>query len=142
MKPKKIALSDLLTIRDMAEMSGFAGYQFTGYIATRKIKPAHKDFSKYHYGVGYFTQKQYTEIVAVLRTRVQEEKPIVPPAALLPTSEDRYIKVGQVAEICGISKRAVFRYLAKGYFVKPFILGDGAYRWSLNDIHNWVKTQR
>lgn len=139
---KKPNLSNLLTIRDMAEMSGFSNCQFSGYIARNKIKPIYKEKNYGHFGIRYFSKKQFNEIVAVLISCTNEQRPRADLPELLPVSEDRYIKAGQAAEICGISKRSLFRYLSDGCFVKPFLLGNGAYRWSLNELHNWIRTQR
>jgi excisionase family DNA binding protein len=52
---------------------------------------------------------------------------------------ERLLTTDEVAERLSLSKRAVFRMRSAGLICPCVRVGQGAIRWRLSDLENWIK---
>lgn len=57
-------------------------------------------------------------------------------------SEDRLLKVSELAKFLGVSQSTIYRWLEADKLPKPFDLGEAAVRWRLSEIEAWLEGQR
>jgi prophage regulatory protein len=54
------------------------------------------------------------------------------------TTEDRLLRLRDVMAKTGISRAAVYEWMAAGTFPKPLQAGPKAVRWRNSDIETWM----
>jgi excisionase family DNA binding protein len=57
-------------------------------------------------------------------------------------SDDKLLKVGELAKYLGVAPSTVYRWLDSGKLFQPFALGDGAVRWRKSEIDQWLEERR
>lgn len=57
-------------------------------------------------------------------------------------SDDRLLKVSELAKFLGVSQSTVYRWLDAGKLPQPFDLGEAAVRWRLSEVEAWLEEQR
>jgi len=58
------------------------------------------------------------------------------------TATDRLLKIGQVEEMTGLSRRYIYRLMREERFPRQFKPGGYASRWSENEVVAWRDRQR
>lgn len=59
---------------------------------------------------------------------------------------NRLLRVGEVADLLGVSRSYVYKLAQEENFPKPIVLGDersrrASSRWVLSEIEDWVNTR-
>ena len=54
-----------------------------------------------------------------------------------PSLNERLISVGEVAQLCGLSSRSVWRLADSGAMPRPLAIG-GSRRWKESDLRAWL----
>ena len=59
---------------------------------------------------------------------------------------NRLLRVGEVAELLGVSKSYIYKLSQIGDFPKPIVLGDetirrASSRWVLSEVEDWVNSR-
>lgn len=59
---------------------------------------------------------------------------------------NRLLRVGEVADLLGVSRSYVYKLAQEENFPKPIVLGDesnrrSSSRWVLSEIEDWVNTR-
>ena len=59
---------------------------------------------------------------------------------------NRHLRVGEVAELLGVSKSYIYKMSQTTDFPKPVVLGDentkrSASRWVLTEVEDWVSSR-
>ena len=56
-----------------------------------------------------------------------------------------YMKVGDLANMLGVSRSTIYKWVEEGHFPKPFVFGshkpDGKVsvsRWNVEEVENWI----
>ena len=53
--------------------------------------------------------------------------------------EDRLIKIGEVCQLIGSSKSTIYRLMGQGRFPQRVVSNDGAARWRLREVMDWIR---
>ncbi len=53
----------------------------------------------------------------------------------------KYIRLGQVLDLTGVSKTTVWRWVREGRFPKPFKLGLNCSAWRLDEVEQWLSSR-
>lgn len=59
-----------------------------------------------------------------------------------PLSEDRLLKVSELAEFLGVYPSTIYRWLRRGMLPQPFEIGEKAVRWRQSEIEKWLEENR
>ena len=59
-----------------------------------------------------------------------------------PHSEDRLLKVAELAKFLGVAPSTIYRWLECGKLPRPFELGEAAVRWRMSEIEAWLEENR
>lgn len=59
-----------------------------------------------------------------------------------PRSEDRLLKVSELADFLGVAPSTIYRWLEMGKLPKPFEIGEKAVRWRKSEIDLWLEENR
>jgi len=59
-----------------------------------------------------------------------------------PHSEDRLLKVSELAKFLGVAPSTIYRWLENGKLPQPFEIGDAAVRWRKSEIEHWLEESR
>lgn len=57
-------------------------------------------------------------------------------------SDDRLLKVAELAKFLGVAPSTIYRWLESGKLPKPYQLGDAAVRWRMSEIEAWLEETR
>jgi len=57
-------------------------------------------------------------------------------------SDDRLLKVSELAKFLGVAPSTIYRWLDSGKLPQPFDLGDAAVRWRKSEIEDWLEDSR
>jgi excisionase family DNA binding protein len=57
-------------------------------------------------------------------------------------SDDRMLKVSELAKFLGVSQSTIYRWLEAGKLPQPYELGESAVRWRLSEINQWLEEKR
>jgi len=56
---------------------------------------------------------------------------------------DKYIKIGDLIEILGVSRSTIYKWVSEGYFPEPVHFGDArknsTMRWVQQEVDNWLE---
>ena len=56
-------------------------------------------------------------------------------------STDRLIPVREAAQLCGISRATIYRWVAENRFPSPVRIGGRAVRWRINEVTDWIASR-
>jgi prophage regulatory protein len=59
-----------------------------------------------------------------------------------PHSEDRLLKVSELAKFLGVAPSTIYRWLDSGKLPQPYEIGDAAVRWRMSEINQWLEESR
>ena len=59
-----------------------------------------------------------------------------------PHSEDRLLKVSELAKFLGVAPSTIYRWLDTGKLPQPYEIGDAAVRWRMSEINQWLEKSR
>jgi len=59
-----------------------------------------------------------------------------------PHSEDRLLKVSELAKFLGVAPSTIYRWLDNGKLPQPYEIGDAAVRWRMSEINQWLEESR
>jgi prophage regulatory protein len=59
-----------------------------------------------------------------------------------PHSEDRLLKVSELAKFLGVAPSTIYRWLDTGKLPQPYEIGDAAVRWRMSEINQWLEESR
>ena len=51
----------------------------------------------------------------------------------------RLVKLGEVSNLTGFKKSAIYKRISEGTFPSPIKLGGKASRWSLAEVQTWIE---
>lgn len=57
-------------------------------------------------------------------------------------SDDRLLKVSELAKFLGVAPSTIYRWLDCGKLPQPFEIGEAAVRWRLSEIEQWLEDNR
>lgn len=57
-------------------------------------------------------------------------------------SEDRLLKVSELAKFLGVAPSTIYRWLESGKLPQPYALGESAVRWRMREIEEWLEENR
>lgn len=57
-------------------------------------------------------------------------------------SNEKMLKASDLANIFGVDRSTIYRWLEKGILPDPYELGDAALRWRWKDIEDWLEQRR
>ena len=53
------------------------------------------------------------------------------------SKDEKFLRVGEVAELVGVDRTTIYRWVQKGHFPPPLMFGLGK-RWRLTVIKEWI----
>ena len=61
-------------------------------------------------------------------------------------SDEKYLKVGDVANTLWVARSTIYRWVDSGHFPKPVVLGpetdkNSSTRWLRTEVEEWLKTR-
>ncbi|MGY0662972.1 helix-turn-helix transcriptional regulator [Bordetella bronchiseptica] len=56
-------------------------------------------------------------------------------------AQDRFLRMHQVCEMCGLSRSAIYGRIKLGLFPAQVQLGPKSVAWLASDISNWMQTR-
>ncbi len=61
-------------------------------------------------------------------------------------SDERYIKVSEVAKRIGVARSTIYRWVDEGHFPKPVIFGpvkdyNSTSRWLRTEVEQWIESR-
>ena len=61
-------------------------------------------------------------------------------------SDEKYLKVGEVAEALGVARTTIYRWVDSGHFPKPLVFGpendkNSTTRWLRTEIDDWIRAR-
>ena len=62
-------------------------------------------------------------------------------------SDDKFLKVGELAEKLGVSQTTIYRWVEDGHFPRPMVLGpeteskNSSIRWSWSEVETWLENR-
>ena len=59
-----------------------------------------------------------------------------------PHSEDRLLKVSELAKFLGVAPSTIYRWLDSGKLPQPYEICDAAVRWRMSEINQWLEESR
>jgi len=59
---------------------------------------------------------------------------------LNPFASERLIDIKEVADITGLKRATIYKWIKESKFPKPLKLGEKASRWKLSSIMDWIGT--
>lgn len=82
----------------------------------------------------------------LLRVPMTQSIPQATPATAPITStsfaaHDRFLRMHQVCEMCGLSRSAIYGRIKLGLFPAQVQLGPKSVAWLASDISNWMQTR-
>jgi len=56
-------------------------------------------------------------------------------------TDDRFIRMPELARLLGVSSRTVYRMIAAGRFVSPVCVSDRAVAWPRQRVQEWMQSK-
>jgi prophage regulatory protein len=57
-------------------------------------------------------------------------------------SDDRMLKVSELAEFLGVAPSTIYRWLERGKLPQPYEIGESAVRWRKSEIETWLEERK